>query len=77
MIECGLLRLLLLLNNSRVGVACDAASDHGDKKTESSANYRNLIYTKTQTAACSSISSSACTQTPKISLLTFLLLLLL
>jgi hypothetical protein len=48
MIECGLLRLLLLLNNSRVGVACDAAWDNGDKKAESSANYRNLIHTKTQ-----------------------------
>lgn len=48
-IECGLPRLLLLLlNNSRVGVGCDAAWDHGDKKAESSANYRTLIYTKTQ-----------------------------
>jgi hypothetical protein len=48
MVECGLRRLLLLLNNSRVGVGCDAAWDHGDKKAESSANYRTLIYTKTQ-----------------------------
>jgi hypothetical protein len=48
MIECGLPRLLLLLNNSRIGVGCDAAWDHGDKKAESSANYRTLIYTKTQ-----------------------------